>query len=100
MREVPAAVGGDRPQEVEGMSEASDRGDKRPRSEAGSDNPRPRSTSRTTREEQQQQQSTADGNFDEMDWDSLEENASSISESSYHLLDAPELAMQFGNIFA
>ena len=59
LREVHAALGKDRPQEDEGMGEAADRIDKRPRSEAGSDNPRPRSASRTTREEQQQ--STADG---------------------------------------
>jgi hypothetical protein len=73
LREVPAKWGGNRAAPDEDGEDGPGAAHKRPRSEAGSENPRPTASARTTREEQQ---TSADGNFEDVDWDSISEDTS------------------------
>lgn len=92
LREVPANWGGNRTAPNEDDPDAPGGNLKRPRSAAESENPRPTGTSRTTREEQQQ--TTANGNFDDVDWDAIsDENFG--PEAGYHLMEADMTAMQY-----
>ena len=85
LQEFRANSGRDRGSEEEDEDAAG--GTKRPRSEAGSDNPRPRGVARTTTEEHRQ--ASADGNLDDIDWDALSEEGS-VAEAGYHMLEADE----------
>ena len=92
LREVPANSGGNRSKQSEAADDRPDENQKRPRSAAGSDNPRPTGVSRTTREEQQQ--TSADGNFDDLDWDSISDESFG-AEAGYHVLEADTTAMEY-----